>query len=529
MKRAYLVGAVLLLALIYLITLHNQLTTGGDNASYIVLSRSLASGQGLRLIDRPDKPLVIKPPPLWPISLVLLTAIAPTNYVLMKLVATLFLFLALWPGFHFLRRVYNETIASWAIILTLISPSIYDCAHKINSETLYIFLSMAVLYLSPTLSNLDRPIKYRWGRVILLAILVACSYLTRTIGITLIVAIFVAFWLAGSRKEALSSLILFGLFLLPWFLYTSWARTQDDSFPAYMSEFLLIDAYNPALGQIGLVDLAQRFGHTVAAYLIDLTGEIVYLPTKLLGKLLVCAWPLVLAGLSLAVLFALVYVADLLTDLRRRWRTLAFALPLYELFFWGIILVWPWAGARFIAPIIMLIWARLFSYAIAVFEKAGPKWASWFTPPARKRILALGLAILLVSNGLGLARSVSLNLFPKYDPRWQRYFEVAIWLKNHTAPDAVIVCRKPDLLHLKAGRLVAIFPYWRDAEIMRQSFDENQANYVVIDQLHFPETEKYLLWYVQAYSKQFELVYETAAPITQVYRYLGDAVGLNNP
>jgi len=520
MKRAYLVAAVLFLAFIYLITLHNQLTLGGDNARYILLSRSLASGQGLRLIDAPDQPLFVQTPPLWPILLVALAAIAPTNYVLMKLVATLFLFLALWPGYHFLRQVYSETVAGWAIILTLTSHWIYDYAHTIRPEALYIFLSMAVLCLSLRLSDLDRPVKYRWGRVLLLAVLAACAYLTRTIGITLIMAIFIAFWFAGSRKEALSSLTLFGLFIMPWFLYTFWARTQDDSIRTYMSEFLLIDAYKPALGEIGLVDLAQRFGHNVRANLIGLAEVILYMPPKVFRKLSTWSWLLIVVGLSLA----LPYATDLLTDLRRRWRTAAFALPLYELLFWGVVLVWPWTGVKFVVPIIMFIWARLLSYGIVVFKKARQKWASWFTPLLRKRILTLGLGIVLLSNGLGLRRSASLNLFPKYPPRWQRYFEVAAWLKNHTAPDAVIVCRKPHLLHLQTGRLVASFPYWRDAEIMRQSLDENQADYVVIDQLLFPGTKEYLLWYVEAYPDQFELVYETAAPLTRVYRYLGNAV-----
>ncbi|SVD00994.1 uncharacterized protein METZ01_LOCUS353848, partial [marine metagenome] len=63
------VAAFLLALLLSAWTFDAKLSISGDNAEFITLSRSLASGQGLSYVNLPEPQMATKFPPVFPLML----------------------------------------------------------------------------------------------------------------------------------------------------------------------------------------------------------------------------------------------------------------------------------------------------------------------------------------------------------------------------------------------------------------------------------------------------------------------------
>ena len=77
-----LVPAALLMGLLLF---DDTLHVSGDNAEFITLGRSLASGQGLTRLSHPEAPLATKFPPGLPALLALIDLLFPDSIIAMKL------------------------------------------------------------------------------------------------------------------------------------------------------------------------------------------------------------------------------------------------------------------------------------------------------------------------------------------------------------------------------------------------------------------------------------------------------------
>jgi hypothetical protein len=500
------------LGLLYVLTLNNLLSSGGDNARYIVLAKALAVGHGMRLGDVPGAPFFVKLPPLWPLVLAPLAGVAPDAWWLMKLAAVLSLFAGLWVGLRLLDRAYGSAVARWAVVLSLLSPWVYEYAHDVRPEMLYLLLSFAALALAMRESDVTGPSN---GTAIAAGALGAGAYLTRNIGLAVVAAMVLGLWLAHQRRPAALVALTALALALPWQLYFAWAQAQSPDGPSYVSDFLLRDPYSPALGRASVGELALRIAAGVPSTLAGLAEVVFYVPAKLAGSIGASEWLLAVVGLVVLVLYGL----GLWTSFRRTWRTTAAILPLYELVYWAVVLIWPFTGPKFIVPIIPLIWGRVLWQARAVISGLAVR-GRW--PERRRRGVSGGaLAVVLLCSAPGLARSMANDLARRQEPALDRYEAAARWLRDHAPADAVVMARKTDLLALVSRRQVTNVPLYRDADMYREHLAHDGVTYAVVDALGFPGTREYLQWYIEGHPAAFEPVYETGAPITRVYRYRG--------
>ncbi len=524
--------ALALLGAFYLAVAGPQLAPGGDNALYVILARALAAGEGLRLVHMPAAPLFVKWPPLWPLALAPLAALAPAGFAWMKRLTALLLLAALVPLYRALRAAYGVPVARLALILTLLSPPVFAYAHDIRPEMLYLLFASAALAVvlgsrpdrsheddqeleSPGSEAPDRARTFGDRRAVILGLLVAGAYLTRSIGIALAAAVLVALVVAGRRRAAGRAALGFALLAVPWHVYTLWARVQDPSLRGYTGDLLLRDAYNPALGRIGAGELAARMSDGAWDHMRNL-ADIVFAGS--LGDLTRLTGRSDLA-LVLGMALAAVYTADLVLDIAGlgRRRQVALALPLYELFYWGILLAWPWTEVKFLVPLIPLIWARLVRAGGRLLlgdpaTTTAPARSAW-----RPALAAAGVAALIFANGRSVTDAATLERRGDLSPTWRRFREAAQWTGAHTPPGSVTITRKPEVFYLVAERPAAwIPPAGLDAPAMWARLCAMRARTVVIDALDFPGTSD-LERFVAEHPADFTSIHKTASPVTEVF------------
>src|SRR5689334_21889606 len=97
-KPAYVILGIMLVSLILALIQFNAFQVGAfyDDAHYVVLAEGVATGQGVHLINSPDKPVEPAFNVGWPILLSPVAILFPGNYDAMK-VLSLVLWLACIP------------------------------------------------------------------------------------------------------------------------------------------------------------------------------------------------------------------------------------------------------------------------------------------------------------------------------------------------------------------------------------------------------------------------------------------------
>lgn len=510
------------LGIAYVAGLNDLLPPGGDNARYIVLSRAVAAGQGLRLVDMPGAPYFVKTPPLWPVVLAPLSAIAPTAFWLMKLVAVLCLAGALVVFHRLAARACGPAVARAAVLLTLASPWIYAYAHDVRPEMLYLVLSLAALAVGMGEAGERAPggggdllrIRDDLARGALAGALAVAAYLARSAGVVLLPALAVALWLAGRRRRALALAVTATALALPWHAYADHARAAPGGGSSYLSDLLILDVDDPGAARATTAgEVVGRVWAGLPATLAAVGEVVAYVPAKLWRARGGSSAPVALVGLAAL----LAYGAATVVDARRRWRTPGLALPLYELGFWILVLAWPYTGPKFIVPVIPLLWVRLL--AVGRWAAAAVVARGWVAAPRAGLVSSTLVIGLFVLTAPGVARDAVLDLRRWQDPAVARYLEAARWIGAHTPPGAVVMARKPDLLHLHADRLVADMRFTLDPAAWEAARARDGITHVVVDGLGFAGTREYAAAFVAAHPEAFRLVFETAPPATRVYAW----------
>jgi hypothetical protein len=137
--------------------------------------------------------------------------------------------------------------------------------------------------------------------------------------------------------------------------------------------------------------------------------------------------------------------------------------------------------------------------------------------------LAGGLAALAVAAGLYGTYHYTMG-HREYPPEWTSYFEAADWLRRYSPQDALVMARKPFLLHLTSGRFTMVYPFTPDhEELVRQAL-KDRVDFVVVDRLGLTTTTHYLVPAIQAHRTLFEPMYATTIePRTYIFRIRREA------
>ena len=421
--------------------------SGGDNAAYLALARSLLDhGRYLQLWDPAAGPHA-QYPPGFPAFLALAMAVGIGPWVRLKVLMVIISALGVALSYRWMRERAEPGIALGAGLLVALAPGIIENSHWILSDGPFWAAVMATLWLAAR----DRPLPAAATAFLALGI--------RTAGLPLVVAVVV--WLALRRRWWHAAGVGAALAALG----ALWTLRASGTDVPYASELWLVNPYEPDRGTVTLGGLLARIPDNGERYALEILPQLL---GGMRGVVLV-----VVAG-------AIVAFAALGWARRIRGPGLPeIFLPLYL----GTVLLWPgpWAADRFLLPVLPVL-------LLLAAEGAG------VLPRRLPAILRTGAAVLLlVGVALALGRQWSraadcrdaASEFPSrcLHPEVRAFLALAGWMRDRLPDDAVALSRKPTLLYWFGDVPGRPYPFTRRPSALFEEADRAGARYLVVDRL----------------------------------------------
>jgi len=434
-----LAAAVAVSAAVVVTTFNPAPHTGGDNAGYVTLGYSLLKHHTYTELFDPAAPPHTKYPPVFPALLALAMALGARTWPALKVVASLSTVAAVALTWLWAERRIG---AAWALGVALVAgmaTSVAYYGHWILSDPTFLAFTLLAVW---ALERGDEAERAGRGWLAVGVAATGLAYFTRSAGLPLVVALLV--WLALRRRWRwlVGSVVTLGVPMALWLL-----RARGAGQGEYVSEFWLVDPYQPSLGRVGLLGLAQRAG----------TNLVAYVGTHLPGGIVGTHGPVVsLLGITLVVLG----VGGWVHALRKRVGPAELFLPLYA----ALILLWPvvWSGDRFALPLYPL----LLVYAARLVREWMPRFGR--VTPRVVGIVALLVVVLpemkawARASGEASACAAVVRTqgsFACYGPRVTGFVNAANWSGVNLPPGSAVLSRKPRIFYVLSGVPSRTFPF----------------------------------------------------------------------
>ncbi|WP_420447997.1 hypothetical protein [Candidatus Palauibacter sp.] len=475
--------------LLGLLVFEPTLFPGGDNAGYLILGDALRNGEGYRDLYLPGTPLHARYPPLLPLMLAGLGWVG--GVFVAKFAMLIVTTMTVWATAHFGRSWVGSGPALAASGILAVNPTLLEYGHYILSEAPFVLLIVAALWLSQRGDG--RGAIYAMGAA-------AAAFATRTAGMTVLMALPLAWLLARQyRRAAWTMLVAVGA-LAAWALYQRWAAADQ---PGYLSVLLLVDPYSPEAGAVSFAGLIERAAENCWAYVSRV------LPAILLG-------PGGGPGAGRIILGLLAGSAALLGWANLARNRLGTA-EIFTLLYAGLIALWPsvWTDQRFLLPLLPVILLLALS---ALWRLPLRTSGRWLRPAVPVVVALFGItwAATAIPGRVACIASYRAGR-PCEVPASARLYAAARWARENTPPDAVIANRKPRLFYWYSRRRGDVYPFSADAATVMRGLDAMGASYVVVDQVS-GTTGRYLIPAIQSAPSRFELIYEGGEPVTAILR-----------
>lgn len=455
-------GALLLFIATYLWRLDRVIGMFSDDAWYVLLAKSLATGQGYSLINSPSPGIMPIYPPAFPWLLSLAYRLSPDfpqNVWLLKSVsiaamlvigATTYVYfkserkLSAW----FALGIATATAINPAFVFLATSSAMSECVF-----TLGLLLTMLVVERGARAEK-------NWGYWLfaLGGALASFTFLTRALGVGLIVA--VAVYLLKERLIRALAIFVAVVALLAgsWTLY-AWKHAptpaqQDEQngyiVKSYTSQFANDDPLAAKAPPSIPSELMRRSFNNGARMLEYNIGSLVAYP------LFRAAEPLVASGRNLQLallsfLLSLIVIAGFIAA----WIERVTLTEMVVLFSTLVVLVWTFASFRFALPLLpfaifyLILGLRAICHLLQrLFGAPGPR--------AQRAALLGAIALTIAFNTYNnLAYGLSMRGPEAERPAWLRAFdegrEMIQWVGEHIPEQYALACYNPGLVHLYTG------------------------------------------------------------------------------
>ncbi|MFQ5822933.1 MAG: ArnT family glycosyltransferase [bacterium] len=482
----------------YINIFDQKLDLNGDNVGYYLLGKALAKGEGFVNIWNAEKPPSNHFPPGYPTIISLIMFIISDNVITIKIANGLFFFLSIVVLFLLFNRAQVEIkFTALTTLIIAVNSHLLRYASIMMSEIPYLFFTSLALYLTTKINFSKKPYKN-----ILLLIIISClaiAYYIRTIGIAAVFGIIFYFILRKKWLYVLYTGISFMVLVIPWFI-----RGQILGGNPYLNQLIMVNPYDSTLGFVGIVDIFKRFLTNFLRYIsIEIpNGCLPFLEKALYSK------PLIGWSIGIAILGLFIYGIIKL----KSYQTLFIG---YLAGILGITFLWPevWYGIRFIVGIIPFLTFFVF-YGFYEFIKT----------ILEKKHLSLKFSPLFLSPILLFyffpLQQQHIKSQRTYPPNWMNYFRLANWVKQNTPSNTIVSCRKAEFFYLFSDRSVTVYAFTRDDQKLIQRLREQEVDYVVVDQLGYGSTPKYLVPAIQKNPNKFRVVIHLKNPDTYLLEFL---------
>jgi hypothetical protein len=478
-----------------------KLFLGGDNAVYYITAKAIASGEGYTNINTPSNSPATWYPPGYPFISAGIMSVFGKKIEVMNIANGFFLFGSLiFLYLISIRFTKNKHLSIVIAIISALNMHILNYSFIAMSEIPFLFTSLGAIYFFMLMKKQSFSFKdiNFWVCVFFLMF----SYYIRAMGIVLIGG--VIFYLLFERKWKIACVIFAGFLLcaFPWYL-----RNKLIGGNRYESQLTLKNPYQPELGVMKTADWFTRIEKNAKRYV---SMEI---PSVLLGyKIEKYNEPLP-KDKKWFVGFLFIALGIIGFFCVREYKWLIF---FYLSGTCAILLLWPdvWIGIRFILTVVPLIYMLII---LAVFD--GISWFSKKINIHEKIRVSFVPFIFLVfifvqRDGITYLVNSAKGGMP---PMYARYFELAKWAKTNIPSNSVVVCRKSELFYLYSGCKTTSYMYTLNADSLILNMKANKATHVVLDQLGFASTGRYLYPAIQKNPEKFKLLQHLQNPDTYLF------------
>ena len=445
---------------------------GGDNAAYLTLAYSLLrDGSYTELFDPAGLPHT-KYPPVFSLLLAGLMAVGVRTWVAFKSVAAVATVAVAALTFLWAERRVGTVWAAGVALLVAASSAVVYYSHWILSDPVFVALTLAGLWaLEREGGARETGTGHeagagdgRWWLAVGIGA-AGLAYFTRSAGLPLVLAVWAGLALRRRWRALAAAAVTLGVPMLLWM-----ARARQGGEGDYVSEFWLVNPYDPGLGSVGLGGLLARVAENAAGYLTS------HVPAGIVGT----AGP---APALLGVALVVVAAAGWALEARRRLGPAELFLPLYA----GLILLWPavWSGDRFALPLYPL----LFAYAAVALQRGLGRLGAVLPSAAGAAAFLLVFVPALGSwtDAFRHASNCSAAVraggpFACYTPGVAAFVEAAAWAGANLPEGAAVLSRKPRIFYVMGGVPSRTFPFTEDPAEHLGLAEALGARYVLVDE-----------------------------------------------
>ncbi len=463
--RPGIVAALIVVAVfcVYLATMTDGMVPSAtDWAMYVMHARNILHGRPYA-----ETPYVVYPetiyegansyPSGFPLMLAPVYAVFGLNIRAFKIVSDAALALSLLP-IYLLSRRYLSPLSAMLIMLATAFGSLYVTSQNtVNSDGPYQFLSFAAMVLVLWLYDRGKD-NWLWGFGA--GLVLAACYLTRPIGIALVLGVAIADVL---RRRRISAFVIFLLGTFVLLVLVNNSMFHKDS--AYKDQFVL----SPVLIVKHAIAYLGYLSYLFANPFSNVFRYLLWVPSMLLA--LVGIWSIV----------------------RRKGFTLVeFYWPLL-----GAVLCAYWVpNARYLLPLLPIFLIYIFVGAQTALERIPPSYRVWLQVAAA--------ALLLAAPAMNLLRIRTFNQDTLIaTPAFNQLCEQ---IGTRTGAHDFVMFWNPRVLALYTGRSSSPYPV-SDAPAVQRFVDRVQPKYVVLDK-NWEGDRQYLAPVMDSQPLRYATIYE---------------------
>ena len=439
-----------------------SLTTADDDATYVLLARSLRDG-GYNSIHLVGAPFHTKYPPVFPALIAGVSALVGESIDAFAAMNIALSVAGLVLIFAAAKRLLPPVVALGALAMAATSPFLQGISGTVMSEPAFLGLIALTVW---TLSRM--PLTPR-------AIAIACVFatlavLTRTAGVTLVVAVIALLvlerqWRAAALYGGLIALVVVGVSL--WLR----ARAMPELAADYISDVVTTGSQqrpNPAavVGGRVLENAPQYAGTLLWVLSVPAIG----------GTIVDNLFWLIIACVALGA--GLVFF----------WRTWKIV-PLFAATYGALLLVWPWVLGRFLIPLLPLLAAVFLTGIHVLVSRWGPRAASAAVIAVVAIIAFTGVsrAAIKVATRSQCEREQAMLSPSCFNADQLSFFAAARYIGEQTPPSSIVLSAKEGtFFYLSNRRLVPsdsinALPTAAAAEFLKRQ----QVAYAVVSHVSF--------------------------------------------
>jgi len=529
LKWLFLLLIVISFGVNYYRLFDRKLDTNGDNYHYFLLAHNLATGNGYYTTIGPEPTPHLHFPPGYPAFMSIFYRFFPGNVLVMKLLNGLLLLVSLLLLFRIVRKStgrHGLWYALGACLLCTFHSILLRWATIIMSEMLYTAISLGIIALCQDL-DLEQVWKKNVRHILRLVgicLLVASAFFVRTMGISVILAAVLAFFVMAAKslihrkkegqiawwKPAVAGvLVLFSLFIAmeSWNLRNQ--RVAPGSKNDYMESFSIPSAEELPDGEFAF------WKERIAMNLVSFIPY--YIPKSVINPVLANIPKRSVLVKDVSWTEGIVVITLMLIGLLA-FQGLEWLLVSYFIITFGVLCVYPpqFSDTRYFIPLLPLMLAAfvvgigtLVSWIVRLIRHREARWL----PPVLALAVTCALLLSYYKGQENYRYYASLKSFKNVTGMtvFQHYID-ACTACQQLPPTQLAAVLKPEIYYLYSNFHHAVpLPRTGTPEETIKYLEDNKVGVLIVD-TWFPSSYRVLIPTMDAYPDRFALLWEEGKP-----------------